>query len=422
MAEFAGTLDPTYREVAGRLDHDTDLTVDDEGKAARLRARRAPHAREPAGALTGRGAMLPRVSLPEVVVEVMSWLPGFAVSFTSVSGGRSRLEDLEVTIAGCLCAHAMNIGFEPIIKRGVPALECGRVSHVDQNYLGAEAYRAANPHLIAHQDVIPYAQALGGGMVAGIDGMRFVVRVPSICARPNRKYFGPDRGVTLLNMISDRAMGLAGSVSGAPRDSLHVLDVAFSQDQGQRPDILIADTGTQSDLIFGLCPLLGLEYRPELADMPDQRGWRTDRNADYAPLNTLARGRIDLERIRRHWPGRVPAARSARRLSSPHSGVWRGSEQNLALSTRRASRVGVPGELTGLTSARPQAKRERDGQLPLLVLCGRELEGRRRTSNAWRSGRLGRVDGETAPRAHKHERRRGRRRVPKAVAERGVAC
>jgi TnpA family transposase len=57
-------------------------------------------------------------------------------------------------------------------------------------------------------------------MVAGIDGMRFVVPIPSIYARPNRKYFGPDRGVTWLNMISDQAVGLAGRVvSGAPRDA-----------------------------------------------------------------------------------------------------------------------------------------------------------------------------------------------------------
>ena len=45
-----------------------------------------------------------------------------------------------------------------------------------------------------------------------------------------------------------------------------------------------------------------MEYRPELADLPDQRSWRIDRDADYGPLNTAARGLIDLERIRRHWP------------------------------------------------------------------------------------------------------------------------
>jgi TnpA family transposase len=54
--------------------------------------------------------------------------------------------------------------------------------------------------------------------------------------------------------------------------------------------------------VFGLCHLLGREYRPALADMPDQRSWRVDRNADYGPLNTAARGLINLERIRRHWP------------------------------------------------------------------------------------------------------------------------
>ncbi len=56
-----------------------------------------------------------------------------------------------------------------------------------------------------------------------------------------------------------------------------------------------------SDVVFGLAQLLGIEYRPELADMPDQRSWRIDTTADYGPLNTAARGRIDIDRVRRHW-------------------------------------------------------------------------------------------------------------------------
>jgi TnpA family transposase len=44
-----------------------------------------------------------------------------------------------------------------------------------------------------------------------------------------------------------------------------MIDVIFSQDGGQRPDIIVADTGTYSDLVFGLTQLLGIEYRPELA-------------------------------------------------------------------------------------------------------------------------------------------------------------
>ncbi len=48
--------------------------------------------------------MLPRVDLPEVLLEVMSWT-GADQAFTSVTGGEARLRDLHVTIAGLLVAH-----------------------------------------------------------------------------------------------------------------------------------------------------------------------------------------------------------------------------------------------------------------------------------------------------------------------------
>ncbi len=271
LAEHARVLDGAYREVASRL-QDSSVTVDAQGK---LHLGALEAVKEPASLVELRQlvrAMLPRVSVPEVILEVMSWEPRFVEAFAAVSGGRSRLKDLEATLAACLTAHALNIGFDPLVKPGVAALERDRLSHVDQNYMRAETYAAANPWLVERQAGIGLARGWGGGLVAGIDGMRFVVPVPSTYTRPNRKYFGPDRGVTWLNMINDQAAGLAGKVvSGTPRDSLHMIDVAFSQDQGQRPEIIVADTGSYSDLVFGLSHLLGREYRPALADMPDQK-------------------------------------------------------------------------------------------------------------------------------------------------------
>ncbi len=55
-------------------------------------------------------AMLPRVDLPEVILEVMNWEPRFVEAFTAASGGRTRLGDLHVSVAACLTAHALNIG------------------------------------------------------------------------------------------------------------------------------------------------------------------------------------------------------------------------------------------------------------------------------------------------------------------------
>ncbi len=43
-----------------------------------------------------------------------------------------------------------------------------------------------------------------------------------------------------------------------------------------------------------------MQYRPALADLPDQKGWRIQ-DADYGPLARFARGKIDLAKVKRHW-------------------------------------------------------------------------------------------------------------------------
>lgn len=40
-----------------------------------------------------------------------------------------------------------------------------------------------------------------------------------------------------------------------------------------------------------------MSYRPALADLPDHRLWRFDPAAGYGPLNTAARGKIDVARL-----------------------------------------------------------------------------------------------------------------------------
>lgn len=90
-------------------------------------------------------------------------------------------------------------------------------------------------------------------------------------------------------------------VSGTPRDSLHLVDLIYSQDGGPRPDVIITDTGSYSDVVFGLVTLLGFDYRPQLADLPDAKLWRINPGADYGALDATARGKIDLGQITRHW-------------------------------------------------------------------------------------------------------------------------
>jgi len=302
LAAHSQTLDAAYREVGARLAVNTEVRLDDAGKLHLTGVKAIEEPPSLVDLRTRTTAMLPLVDLPEVILEVMSWAPELALAFTAVSGGRSRLEDLATSVAACLAAHSMNVGYRPIAKKGVPALERSRLSHVFQNYVRPETLAPANAPLVARQATVDLARAWGGGLVAAVDGMHFVVPVPAAFARPNRKYFGSKRGMTWLNVINDRGMGRGAKiVSGTVRDSLHMVDVIFGLDGGDLPAVVVSDEGSYSDLVFGLLELLGISYRPALADLPDQKGWRINPGADYGPLNTFARGKIDLGKIRRNW-------------------------------------------------------------------------------------------------------------------------
>jgi hypothetical protein len=216
LAKHSQELDGAWRALSDGLVAGSEVHVDADG---RLHADKIDAIPDPPSLVDLRRrleAMLPRVDLPDLILEVMAWHPGFVAAFAGVSGGRSRLSDLHVTIAAALTAHALNVGYVPVISEGVPALTRGRISHVDQNYLRPENYTAANSILIAAQDTIALAKLWGGGLVAGIDGMRFVVPVRSIHARPNPKYFGRRRGATWLNMLNDQAVGLPAACCRAP--------------------------------------------------------------------------------------------------------------------------------------------------------------------------------------------------------------
>ena len=101
-------------------------------------------------------------------------------------------------------------------------------------------------------------------------------------------------------------------MAGTPRDSLYVLDVLYDRDGGRRPEMIVTDTTSYSDIVFGLLTLAGFAYAPQLADLPDQKMWRIDRTADYGASQDAARGRIDLARIVRHWEDILPIVGSIR--------------------------------------------------------------------------------------------------------------
>ncbi|MFD9514877.1 Tn3 family transposase [Streptomyces mirabilis] len=301
LAELASALHGAYHQVVAGLPTNSAVTVKD-GKLQLDRLGPAPEPNLMPAFRQLANSMLPKVDFPELLLEVAE-LTGMTTAFTHISGADPHMDDFEVSVCALLLAEACNVGLTPVAKPNVPALTRARLVQVDQGYLRAETISAANGMLIGAQAKVDIVRAWGGGLVASADGVRFTVPVQTIHAGYSPLYFGlRKKGATWLNVVNDQVMGLGGVVvPGTLRDSLFILDALLGRDGGPKPETVVTDTASYSDIVFGLFAICGYQFSPRIADISDARLWRTHASADYGPLQEVSRHTVRLDRVRAHW-------------------------------------------------------------------------------------------------------------------------
>ena len=324
LSALGRTLDSAWRALAVRLAESGQagdsppvrLEPDGDG---RIRIRVAPleAVPEPPSLLALRelaGRMLPRVDLPELLLEVDAWT-GFTAEFTHLAESGTRMDDLAVSVCAVLVAEACNIGFTPVSKPGVPPLTRDRLSHVEQNYVRADTISAANARLIEHQAGIGLAR-LWGRRAGRLRGRAAVHRPgPDTERRPEPPLLRPAPRRHLAERDQrpgrrDRRRGGAGHDAGLPAHPGH------HAQPGRR-----SETGDDRDrhrLLFRYrvrpVPAAGLPVLTRIADLSDQRLWRLDLPGvppgDYGPLNAVARQNVTTGRMTAHWEDMLRVAAS----------------------------------------------------------------------------------------------------------------
>jgi TnpA family transposase len=322
LAELVRVLDAAWKQMAERLeeagaDAKVSIEVQPNGRAKlNVDALGALGVPKSLAWLRRRvEKMLPKIDLPDLLFEVHSWT-GFLDAFVHLGDGRTRMKDLTTSVVALLVSEACNIGMTPVVNPGHEALTRSRLVHVDQYYLRADTIAAANAALIEAQSQVPIVKFWGNGLLASVDGLRFVVPVRSISTAPNPKYFGFKRGITWLNAVNDQVFGIGQMVvPGTPRDSLHILDALLNLDGGVKPEMVATDNASYSDMVFGLFKILGYNFSPRFKDLDDQRFWRAEMNGietgGYGPLGDLARNnKVNLKKVTAHWEDMLRVAGS----------------------------------------------------------------------------------------------------------------
>jgi len=153
------------------------------------------------------------------------------------------------------------------------------------------------------------------------DGQRFALRPSSLLGSFYPRYFGHyDRAFTIYTHVSDQHSVFSTKViSCSVREAIYVLDGLLENNTILKPHEHTTDTHGYTEILFGLCHLLGFSFMPRIADLADQHLYKLDRATLYGRIDELFHGAIDLDLIREQWDSMVRVAASLRaRLTPAH--------------------------------------------------------------------------------------------------------
>lgn len=247
-------------------------------------------------------ALLPLLSLPELLMEVDQWT-GFTSDLLHLASRRppspEHVAAVRPAIFAVLVAEALNLGLATMaFSSGIPY---GQLIRTYDWYFREETLRQAITRLIRYHRTLPLTEAFGSGTTSSSDGIRFGVAASALNARPLPRYFDMRRGVTVYSHVSDQGCQFwTDVISCHAHDGTYVLDGLLHQDVLPIKEHY-TDTHGYTDLIFGLFELLGYRFAPRLADLKEQLLARPWKGGDYGSLNPVLRAPVRDAILLGHW-------------------------------------------------------------------------------------------------------------------------
>jgi len=256
--------------------------------------------------------LLPHTRMADVFVEVDDWV-GLRQHFTHLNerhAASGRDPHVDTALFAAILAHGLNLPLTTMAE--ATEIPYHERTHVSDWYLREETIRHAIVALVDYHYTLPLSATFGPGTTAMSDGIRFEVSSRALHAQYHARYFGPRRGVTPHDLISDQySQPYIQIISPHMREAHAALDAILHHETELPIREMMVDTAGFTELMYALYDLEGLILSPRIRDLPNQRLYPLARPVDYGVLKPLFRGppiRRDL--ITRCWDDMHRAAAS----------------------------------------------------------------------------------------------------------------
>lgn len=254
--------------------------------------------------------MLPRVKLPDLLIEVASWT-NFDKNFIHASTGNIAKNNEKVILMAALMAMGTNIGLVKM-DDSTPGITYRQMANTAQWRMYDDAMKRVQATLVNYQHKQFLSSYWGDGSTSSSDGMRVQVGVSSLHAEHNPHY-GSEKGMTMYRFVSDQFSSFYTKVINTnARDAVHVIDGLLYHETELCIDEHYTDTAGYTDQVFGLSHLLGFRFAPRIRDISELKLYSFAKPSDYKKIEKIIQGKINIRVIRESYDDVLRIAHSIR--------------------------------------------------------------------------------------------------------------
>ncbi len=244
-------------------------------------------------------AMLPQVTLPDLLLELDNWT-GFLRPFTHLTSGDAPVGEDKLVLVAALMGMGMNLGLTKM-EQSCPytyrQLSWSADWHIREETLLASLACLDNFVLSA-----PLSHHWGDGTTSSSDGMRMTVGVKAANAEYNAKHFGVGRGTNIYVHAADIWMPFGKpQVIGTNEEALYVIDALCNHESDLHIREHYTDTAGSTEHVFALASLLGFRFAPRISDALSKKLYVPSEVNVSGALSTLVCEQVNTKLIGEQW-------------------------------------------------------------------------------------------------------------------------
>ena len=299
VAHLRAQLTRVAHQTDQRFPGDGEFTLDADGVP---HVKRLPIRQAPEGLDDFKRAVherMPNRHLLDILKNVQHW-SHYTKHFVPPSGSSTKLSDPDsaylFTVFGCGC----NLGASQTASHSPNNINRQTLRRINAQHTNATKLEAALNDVIGEYARFELPKFWGKSTVAIADGTQMELRKNNLLGEQHIRYGGYG-GIAYHHISSEYIALFSHFIACGVWEAVYILDALMLNKSVHQPDILHADTQGQSEPVFAVAYLLGIQLFPRMRNWNSVTFYRPSQDTRFEHIDGLFTKAIDWALIERHW-------------------------------------------------------------------------------------------------------------------------